>query len=63
MDIIQETKTLLAGRQETIREIAVGAGVNPWWIKAFIQGRIDEPGHNKLNRVYGYLKNKQIAAQ
>lgn len=59
--LLAETRELLNQRTQSLREISEASDINYHWLRKFLQGQIDDPGVNKIERLHGYLK-RQIAA-
>jgi len=53
--LLARTLRLLEETDLTYRQIAGGAAVDMEWLAKFKQGRIDEPGINKVQRVHDFL--------
>lgn len=53
---------MLASREESLREIANGAGVGYHWLTKYWQGKFSEPGIFKIQRVHDYLLSRQREA-
>jgi len=53
--LLSATRRLLEQRDETLPEIAKGAGVPFQWLSSVSQGRIENPGVIGVQKVYDYL--------
>lgn len=56
-DLLQRTMTLLKARPRelTYPVIAEAIGVSAKWLEALIAGKIEDPGVNKIERLYNLL--------
>lgn len=61
--LLDATKERLASRQETLQEVADGAGVGYQWLAKFSQNRIADPSVNKVQAVHDYFLRKQESAR
>lgn len=59
-----ETLTLLRNRPRclTLEEIGKRANVTIHWLERLSQGKINEPGIHKVERVYAFLKTYKPVA-
>lgn len=53
--LLEQTKTLLQTRRQTLNQIATGANVDYSWLAKFSQGRIPDPSVRKVQAVHDYL--------
>lgn len=56
MDLLNDTKLLLATHKEPRLEIAQNAGVKFDWLTKFCHGKIGDPGVKKIQKLHDYLK-------
>ena len=61
-DLYDETMALLQQATETRREIAAGADVGLDWLTKFAQGRIQDPGIRRVEKLRAYLSKEKSAA-
>jgi len=59
MTLLEETLNLLKSDSRTFGEIAEGAGCGREWLAKLAQGRIAEPGVNRIERLNAFLKATQ----
>lgn len=59
MDMLSSTLEALANRDESLRQIAAGAGVKYDWLSKFWNRKISDPGYIRLKRVHDYLLSRQ----
>ncbi len=59
LPLLDITLLRLKNRQESLRAVASGAGVEFEWLAKFGQGRIADPGVRKVQKVHDYLSKKQ----
>lgn len=63
MDTITLLRDQLAARRGTWREICAETGLSYWWLTAFAQGRFDEPGLSKIERLQRYIAAHPLQGQ
>lgn len=56
--LLEQTYALLDASEESVSEIAEGAGVNPHWLAKFRRRRWENPGVVSVERVYRYLSTR-----
>ena len=56
MTLLQETRKLLKRDKRTLGEIAQGTGLGREWLSKLSQGRIPDPGVNKIEKLNAFLK-------
>lgn len=59
--LLAATRKLLTGSDETLPEIARGAGVGYEWLKKFANGAIPNPGVNAVQSLHDYLAKRRAA--
>lgn len=60
MELLDTTHELLKQSKEPVTKIAEGAKVNSRWLRYFINGRYDDPGVLKVQRIHNYLKKDSV---
>ena len=60
-DIYSETLALLDESEQTIDQIAQGAGVNRHWLAKLKQRKFDNPGVVTIQRLYVFLESSAPA--
>ena len=53
--LLEDTQRLLKSAKTPRREIARGAAVGNEWLAKFSQGRINDPGVRKVQRLHDFL--------
>ncbi len=56
--VLDQTYRLLDESDITLREIAVGADVNYWWLTKLKQRRFEEPGVKRIERLHRFLSQR-----
>lgn len=56
-ELLPATKRLLEQRAKrlSLRKISAGSGVNLHWLGKFVQGKFDDPGVKKIQKLHDYL--------
>lgn len=56
------TRQLLCdlNKSKTYKDIAAEVGLSVGWVEAFGQGKSDDPGVTKVERLYVYLTKRQL---
>lgn len=57
-DTIHRLRDELGRRRGTWREVCEGADLNYWWLIKFAQGRIKNPGYEKIQRLDQFLSQQ-----
>jgi hypothetical protein len=49
---------MLRTRKQSLRKISEAAGVNYWWLAKFAQGKFEDSGATKVQKVHDYLSSE-----
>lgn len=55
MELLSSTQKLLDDTPQSVKTIAKGAKVNYRWLRYFMDGRYNDPGVRKIQRIHDYL--------
>lgn len=58
MDDMRFVRSRLAMRQQTLLEIANGAGVGHRWLGMFARGQIPDPGYSRVKALADYFRRR-----
>lgn len=59
--LLKQTLDLLQNkRQKTIPEIAAESGLPYYWLRKMANGEIEDPGVNRVQKLYEYLSNTTL---
>ena len=53
--ILDTTRRLLAARKQSLPKIAASTGLDFEWLSKMSQGRINDPGVQKVQKLHDYL--------
>lgn len=59
---IEVLQAALQARRGTWAQVCEDTGLNYWWLMKFAQGRISNPGYDKVQRLQAYLADDGKAA-
>ena len=59
MDLYKSTVEMLIASRGKFRTIAEETGLDYFWLSSVAQGRIEDPGVRKMQRLYDYLTAQQ----
>jgi hypothetical protein len=62
-DLYTKTIELIRSSGKPIKQIAEEAGVGQRWLHDLVNGRFDDPGVKKIERLYLYLTNKKCVVE
>ena len=61
MNLKQTTLELLGKPDtDTLQQIAVGAGVNFYWLRKFTRGEIPNPSVDRVQKLYDFLIKEKV---
>lgn len=58
--LMRATLTLLSNDKRTIDQIAQGSGLPRFWILALKEGRSKNPGVNRIQQLYEFLRGEEL---
>lgn len=58
--LMSRTITLLRERNETLPHITEKTGIPFYWLRKFAGGEIDDPGVNRIQKLYEYLAGRKL---
>jgi hypothetical protein len=56
--LLAETRRLLEQRDKSLQVISEETGINVHWLRKFSQGAFDDPGVNRIEHLYDYLRDE-----
>lgn len=59
VNLYETTREMLIASRGQFRKIADETGLDYFWLSSVAQGRIEDPGVRKMQRLYDYLKGKE----
>ena len=60
--LYEATLGMLVDSDLTTREVSVATGINYHWLTALRAGRFEDPGVNKIEKIYRFMKSRRSKA-